>query len=167
MRMMFIKDDTDFAALGEQLVRARTGADQTRSALESLQALNPHVDVNKIRAGTVLLVPDAPAFKVSATAPLGGEAIADFQKLVKTSLADAAARLKDANAARAAAHAETSAAFKTAAVKRLLESDRTLKAQIDAAVKAFKDDEQQAADAERTLESSTRDALAALKALIG
>ena len=67
MRILVIKQDTDLQALSGRLLSAKLSGDQADSALEALQHLNPHADLKKLRIGTVLLVPEAPGFKASAT----------------------------------------------------------------------------------------------------
>jgi hypothetical protein len=165
MRVMIVNEDTDLARIGEQLLRAKTGVEQSRAALEALQAANPHVSAKKIRAGTVLLVPDAASFKVSLSEPLGGEALGELQQLVRNGLDAAATKLGDGNASRASARADVAAALRSAAVKRLAGDDAELAQQIDAAIKGFKADEQSERDAEQAFATLSRDALAAIKSL--
>jgi hypothetical protein len=156
---------SDLASLARKLVDARFSGNQADSALQLLQAINPHVDLNKLAVGTVLLVPDAPAFKASASTPLASDALGSVQELVRTGLAAAAARLTAANAALAANRAAVAAVQKTRGFKRAIDADPQLKEQLDGAAKAFKDDEHQAAEAEQALDTMSKRALAELAAL--
>jgi hypothetical protein len=165
MRMLLIKQDTDIQELSRRLLSARLSSDRVDSTLQSLQALNPHADLRTLRAGTVLLVPEAPSFKVSATDPVHGEPFDDFQKLVRAGLNGAAKRLEARNAARAAEQAEVTTMLKTAALKRILETDADLKQQAAEAVKAAKEEQQEADQAEQALAAAGKAALGALAAL--
>jgi hypothetical protein len=169
-RLVVIRKESDLKALTGQLLSARLNDAQAASAVDSLQVLNPHVDLAQLEPGTVLLVPDGPSFKDSASEPASGDAVGDFQKLVRNGVSAAATRLKDANAARADQRAEVTNVQKTAAIKKLAESDPDLKAQLDEAVKASKAAQQEAAQAEKTVSSildSSKAELAALSKLIG
>ena len=86
MRMIVIKQETDLQGLSARLLSGRLASGKAHSALESLQALNPHVDLKKVAAGTVLLVPDSPSFKASASDSVPGNALSDFQELAQTGL---------------------------------------------------------------------------------
>jgi hypothetical protein len=165
MRMLVIKQDADLESLSSHLLSVRLGSSQAKSALESLRALNPHADFTKLSAGTVLLVPDEPTFKASASDSVPGKALADFEQLVHDGLNSATERLKAGKAARAAERADVTAVFKTAAVKRLLESDAELKQQVADATKGFKEDQQAAEQAEHALTVASKAASAALAAV--
>jgi histidyl-tRNA synthetase len=65
----------------------------------------------------------------------------------------------------AAQRQDVSAALKTAAVKRLVESDPDLKPQLDTMTLVFRNDQQQAKEAEATLKSLHEGSLAELAAL--
>lgn len=165
MRILVIRQDTNLQDLVGRLINGRRSTDGIDSALDSLQALNPHADLRNLRAGTVLLVPDTPSFKVSATDPVHQEALNEFLKLVRTGLSGATEKMKAGNAARAAERAEVTAVLKTAGLKRILESDDDLKQQVADVVMAFKEDQQQADEAELALTAAGKGALSALAAL--
>jgi len=170
MRTLIIKQDTDLQALQGRLIVGKTTAGQTESALKQLQDLNPHLDLNKLRAGAVLLIPDAPNFQVSVGDPVGAGTFDDFQQFVRSSLADAADRLKSGNAARAAERADIAALLKTAAFKRTLESNAVVKQQVAEAIKGFRDEQQQADQDEKAVAAAakaTLDQLSQLGTLLG
>ena len=165
MRMLIIKSDTDVQALSDQLFKAKLSGAQSEAALARLQTLNPHADLTKLRPGTVLLVPDAPTFKVSASNPVHGSAFNDFQKLVRDYLNQAATNMKAGNRARAEERDEVSAALKTSAVKRAADSDPELMSQVKEATTSFKQDQQQDKGAEQTVDNAGKAALAKLAEL--
>jgi len=162
MRVLVVKQDGDADALGGLLLNARLSAPQATAALANLQALNPHVDIKKLKAGQMLLVPDAPGFKVSATDSVQGQGLQAFTDSVTQALGATAERLKAGNAARASERADVLAVLKLAAVKRLIDSDADLKQQVAESTRSFKDDDQQAADLERNLASAIKAASAKL-----
>src|SRR5262245_5805901 len=165
MRMIVIQEHADREALVGRLLRARLSNSQIESALASLQALNPHVEISNLRAGTVLLVPDKPAFKTSASEPVAGEAFEEFQQFVRDALGKAAEDLKAGNAARAAERDEVNAVIKLAAFKRLLDGDAELKQQVADARRAFTEEQHQAEEAEQALAAASKAALAKLAEL--
>ncbi len=165
MRILVIKQDTDLQALSGRLLSAKLSGDQADSALEALQHLNPHADLKKLRIGTVLLVPEAPGFKASATDAVADETFVGFQRLVRGALSSAADNLKAGNAERASERDEFAAVVKRAAVKRMIDSDAELKQQVADAAKAHKDEEQQAEQAEQNLATASKAALAKLTEL--
>jgi hypothetical protein len=165
MRMLVIKQNTDVQALSDQLLKAKISSAQSESALTQLQALNPHVDLTKLSAGTVLLVPDLPSIKITPTDPVHGQAFADFQKLVGNSLDEAVTSLRVDSRDRAAERSDVTAALKVTAVTRAIGSDATLKAQAAAVSKTFAQDQQLDKDTVSAAASASKDALATLAKL--
>ena len=150
MRMIIIDRASDLKALETQLF---ANADGKEATLQQLQRLNPHVDLQRIEPGTVLLVPDRPGIAKDATTPVTAGAVDEFSKQVGDALDSAGARVRQGYQALAAQRQEVTAVLKTAAAKRLLESDPDLSRQLEAAAKVFKDDQQRAKDAEATLKT--------------
>ncbi len=165
MRMLVIKQDTDVAALSGRLLSARLNADQADAALASLQTLNPHVDLKNLRSGTVLVVPDAPSFKVSATDSFLGEVLDPLERVMKSALDDAAVKLKAGHDTRSAERAEVAKALRTTAFKRVVETDPELKQQVASAGEALKKEQAEAEQAEQAVAAAGKAALAALAAL--
>ena len=163
MRMVTIKDRTDFQALSARLLKANLSSPQSEKALESLRALNPHADIRDVPAGTVLLVPDTPGFKVSESDPVLGDALGELQRIIQTALDQAATNLKASRAARAAERAEITAVLKGDALNRLIESDSELKQQVADASRALKEEE--ADQAEEVLARTSKAALAKIAEL--
>ena len=74
MRVYCTDRKMNLAELRAQLLSARLAKAGGEAALDALRAMNPHVaDFDAIPAGTTLLVPSAPGFKVSATSSTMGE----------------------------------------------------------------------------------------------
>jgi hypothetical protein len=165
MRMLTIRHNTDLQGLSTLLLDARLSSARSDAALGALQAANPHADLKNLRAGTVLFVPEQPGFKVSASVSPSSDAFGDFQQMVRTALGQAADNMKTANAARANDLAAVTAAIKSAAVKRLIDSDRELAKQVADDTKALEQDQEQAKQGEQTLAQASRAALATLAEL--
>src|SRR5580765_853083 len=90
-RLVVIKQETDIKTLSSTLLSARASDAQAATATDALKTLNPHLaDVKSIKPGTVVLVPDSPALKDSASAPVAEGPLDDFSKLMKTGISDAA-----------------------------------------------------------------------------
>ena len=164
-RMFIVKDDATLDSLSSTLLSARLSNTQTTSALEDLQALNPHLDLKKVTAGTVLLVPETPSFKVSASESVPGDALGGFRQIVQRELAAAAKDLRTAIAARAEQRAEVATMQKTSAFRKIVEQDPELKEQMAQVSKQSKEDERDAATAAESLETATKGAMDELAAL--
>ena len=167
MRMIVIEQATDLQALTTRLLGAKAGAG---ASLDSLKALNPHVDFNKLGAGTVLLVPDLPGLRDGQTGSIAGQAFDTFGQQVLADFDAAATRVQAGHAARLTDQKELVAMFKGAALKRAFEADPELKAQADAAAQIFKQDPIDAKAADETLKALKEGLgteLAALSKLLG
>jgi hypothetical protein len=162
MRMLTIRHDTDLQGLSGLLLDARLSSARSDAALDALQAANPHVDLKNLRAGTVLFVPEEPGLKASASVSVPGAAFSDFQQMIRSALSQAAENMKSANAARDHDLAAVTAAIKSAAVRRIIDSDRELAKQVADDTKALEQDQEQAKQAEQTLAQASRAALATL-----
>lgn len=139
------------------------------SALDQLKNLNPHVDFKKIELGTVLLIPDTPAFHHAESLSVTGGAFDALREQMLASVDAAASRLRGGYEALVTEQKEVAVVLKSAAVKRALEADPDLKLQIEAATQVFKEDQQRAKEAEKTLQilQQTKDELDALAKLLG
>jgi hypothetical protein len=164
MRVVKLEEKADLTSLSTLLLKANLSTIQSEKALAALRALNPHVDITEVPAGTVLLVPDAPSFKVSASDPVLGNALGEFQQVVRTALDETAANLKASTAARAAERADIMAVLKGAPLRRIIEADSALKQQVADATKALQEEEE-ADKSEETLARASKAALAKIAEL--
>lgn len=121
------------------------GEPKSHPAFERLQRLNPHVDLAKLKAGTVLLLPDIPDLDSQGDS-LAGEAFDGLAADAANGLKAAGARMRDGFERRAAEHKELAAVFKSAGVKRLMESDEVLRKQVAEAEERFKAEQKEAAE---------------------
>lgn len=162
MRMMVINSKTDTTALSSRLLASRS------DTLETLRQLNPHADLQRLVAGTVLLVPDATAGDDSAS--VAGEAFDSFANQLLAGLETAADQVNSGHAARLTEGKEVSTALRSAALKKAMEADPDLKAQVDQANLVLKQDTADASAASsslRLMQTQVKEELEALAKLLG
>jgi len=151
----------------QRLLGSNTGSS---SVLEELKSLNPHVDFSRIVPGTVLLIPDALGFHDAESFSVTGDVFAALREQMLASVDEAGTRLRGGYENLLAEHKEVAAVLKSAVVKRAIEADADLKPQIEAAAQIFKHDQQQAKDADKTMQTLREQAeaeLALLTKLLG
>jgi hypothetical protein len=164
-RTFVVKKDSDLRSLSSALLDARFRGPQADGAMERLKALNPHADLDKVPAGTVLFVPDSPGFKPSVGTSAQSGPIDEFRSLVSSALNDASARLRSGNAARASERSDVAAALKSAAFKRVAGDDKDVAQQASDAQKAMATEESEDKQAEETFEAASKAVLASLAQL--
>ncbi|MBB4842908.1 hypothetical protein HNP55_001423 [Paucibacter oligotrophus] len=120
------------------------------ATLAQAQKLNPHLDLNKLAPGSVLLLPDS--------AELGdGKALAtdswdDFQARATSSLSALNQRARSQVETLKTERQGLTTLFKSAALKRLQDADPALKKQLDAAGEQASADQKAAETAAAQLE---------------
>ena len=170
MRFIIAKEASDLRSLADKLVDKRSS--NAAAVLERVKELNPHVDAKRVKAGTVLILPDEPGIKSGDkdSQKLGGRDLRAFGTATLAGFEAAAARARGAAEQAGADRSETTALLKTAAVKRQLHSDAALKQQVDEAAAATDAEQKslkEAAGKIETLAKSFADELAAMKKLLG
>lgn len=165
LRVLMVKEETDVKALSKSVLTARLTAAQSESAIASLAAKNPHVDLTNIPAGTVLVIPDAPSFKPSVGDAVHDDSFTVFEKIVKAGQTSIGELLESAAAVRRTDRAAVTAAFKLAAVQRLAKSDAALKDQIDTATAAMKTSQEEDAATVKAFDAAGKGIAEALEAL--
>ena len=172
MKFVTIKQNTDLQALGSILLKPSAGAGAsagtstgTTATLGRIQALNPHVDVQKLAPGDVLLVPDAPDIDEGQTQSVGGNAFGGFSDEIRRGLDKLGQRVRAQSDALAADRASVNGVLKLATVKRVIESDPQLKKQLSDADAQAKADQNAAQAASKQVESLQKLASGELDAL--
>src|SRR5262245_21241318 len=131
MRMVVVGTEKDMAELRTRVVRPGVPEAQSRSAEASIRAANPHLDLDRLRPGAVVVLPDHP--DVAADAAGGavaaldavGAALPKANEVVREGTRAAVARGADlarALADRDVAHAAAADANLRAEVTRLTEA---------------------------------------------
>ncbi len=159
MRTFITDKEIDLPSLGRRLAG---GVELRAGVLDRLAALNPHIDVRRIEAGTVLFIPDDAGFADSESASVSGEAFGRLREELLESIDAASARALTAHEALLGEGKEVAGLLKSAVLNRAAEADPELKAQVDEAVATFKSDQQQAKEAARTLSTLQEQAVAEL-----
>lgn len=137
MRVILIKQDTDLHGLRASLLAGgAAGGAGGNSVMERIRQLNPHQDFAKIRAGTVLLLPDDPRLAGAHIRSPMADAFAERGTRITNGLREAIDRVRAAVDAQGAQHDAVAKAVKSNAVTALLDSDPVLKQQLERVAKA-------------------------------
>lgn len=152
MRMLVIKQNTDLQGLSASLMK-KDGGEAQPAVLARLAALNPHADLRRLVAGTVILVPDDPALDANNSLAVGGDIFGDLATELTAGLGLAAKRARAASDAASADRTAVTAVLRSAGVKRLVSGDEALKAQIEEAGTRAKLVQAQTDDAVKTIEA--------------
>ncbi len=175
MRFIVISQASDLqTALGARLLKKPAGGkgkagahEVSQATLDQVKQLNPHVDFQRMEAGTVLLLPDSPELNDKDSQSLTGNSFEDFAAHTSEGFKAVAQRMRISADALAADRAAVNAVLKIAAVKRQIESDPLLLKQLDEANSEFTDAQKQAQDAASQVEAMQKDMSTELEALRG
>ncbi|HEV8630789.1 MAG TPA: hypothetical protein VGV61_10765 [Thermoanaerobaculia bacterium] len=162
MRTIVVDERTDLEGLRKRLVGGKT---VSAAALERLRSLNPHLDLAKIPAGSVLLLPDLPGVRKGETSSVTGDPFADLSATLLAGVDAAVARAREGGRALLAEQKEVGAAIKSAAFRRAVEADPELGEQAEAAARVFKQDQEEAKASAEDLKTLRQEAAAELAAL--
>lgn len=173
MRLIVIDQASDLqTALNARLLKkpaggkGKAGANEVSQAtLDQVKRLNPHVDFQRIEAGTVLLLPDSPELNAKDSQSPGGDAFEDFVAHTSEGFKAVTQRMGLNAEALAADRTAVNATLKIAAVKRQIESDPLLQKQLDEANSEFTDAQKKAQEAAGQVEAMQKDVNAELEAL--
>lgn len=117
-------------------------------ALQRIRELNPHVqDLAQLKPGTVLLLPELAGLEAGSGDSVAGEAFDGFAADVSAGLKASSERLRAGMAARDTQRKDVATLLKSAAIKRVLETDPGLRKQADEADTRFKAEQKEGAAA--------------------
>jgi hypothetical protein len=166
MRVYFTERTMNAAELRAQLLSARLAKGGSDAALDALRAMNPHIaDFDAIPAGTTLLVPQAPGFKISATSSTMGDLLDALRARLVESIDSATQDAKRGGEARGAEREAVAAAMRVAAVKRAIDADAELKEQVAQALAQMDADRKSEEQSLEALGETAKAALAEVDAL--
>lgn len=94
MRILTIRTQRDAAAARTRLIDATASPELALQAEALLKAANPHLDLDNLEPGAVVLVPDAPEFSREHTEELRGADLEAASAAVKEGLQSLDARTK-------------------------------------------------------------------------
>jgi len=166
MRILVIKQASDLQTLSNKL---NTGGKSTgKATLEHIKSLNPHVDFQRIEAGTVLLLPDAPELKDSDSQPIAGDAFADLANQMEKGFNTIIQRVRSGAEALVAERAAVVAILSASGVRRH-KGDQLLAMQLEDAGKEFTVAQKKALEAENLVEAmqaAVKEELVALRGVL-
>jgi hypothetical protein len=167
MRVIVIKQATDLANLRTMLFNGANGATPAAAdaSIERLQALNPHVDFQRIAAKTVLLLPDDPVMAASGSRTIADDAFAEFSANLGAGFKVAAERARVGAEALAAERAAVTEAMKNPVVARQIEADPLLREQLAHAGEASAAEQKAAQAAIKQVDAMRKMATEELRAL--
>ena len=172
MRLIVIKQASDLQALSARLLKkpagGKAGAHEVSPAtLDQVKRLNPHVDFQRIEAGTVLLLPDSPELNDKDSQSLTGNSFDDFIAHTSEGFKAVALRMSISAKALADDHVAVNATLKTEAVTSQIEKDPQLRDQLKGAISEFtyENEKQKAQEATKQVEAMQKDMSTELEAL--
>ena len=163
MRTLIVKQATDLQSLAQRVTANPTRVDAVAA---SIRKLNPHVELGRVPAGTVLLLDDDPALDRQATraaaAPqaegLADELKAMVEATIGASLQGLARRVQERK--------EVADALKAPAMKRVIDADPDLASRAASASADLKKEQAQDKQAEVKLKELQVSALADIDNLL-
>jgi len=131
MRILTVRTQRDATAALGRLIPSDVSAEARASAEELLRAANPHLDLDHIEPGAVILVPDAPQLNLAATENLRGASLAAVAGNLREALDDLEERSGAAHEVNAAAREAVLKDLRSRAVKSIEDADPELKPVLD------------------------------------
>ena len=153
MKFLIVKPGQTAEALAARLAAS--------GGLARLQALNPHLDVQRITPGSVLIWPTGD----EEGASVAGNVFDTFAADVRSGLKAATTRVKGGLTLQEDQRKEAAAVFRSAAFKRAMESDAELREQATAADNRAKALQQRGKEIDAALTALDRTAELGLEAL--
>jgi hypothetical protein len=173
MPVIIVGTEKNFAALRTRLFSGRVSNAKLQEVTEAVAEANPHVDLNSLKPGTVLTIPDSPHLSVS-----GDISLDDSTKELVDAVANAgagaleelvaAARVAERNAA--AERKQLVATLARSELGEAAKKDTALTDDLKAVKKAVDDDEAEAKQHTAALQeaaTSWKSELESLKGLLG
>jgi len=144
MRVFVVKNETSADDVRRRLLKPGVSAARAKTLEDGVRAANPHVDLDALRPGTVLIVPDHPdlAPDESGSTTLGGAGMS-VDQLTAALPRVAAVVERGAEAARRRGE-ELRRALDTREVRRAAESDDRLRAEVDRLADVVEDEQRRA-----------------------
>lgn len=142
--LFVVTTERDLASLARSVLLARVSAANREAALEAIRRANTHVDLDDLREGTVLTIPDAAGVRASARDDPAGEVGDDLLARTQEGLALLVDASERAEGTRRTDQKEAFALFDSNEVQRLARSDRQLGATIEQVRRTFEADDAEA-----------------------
>jgi hypothetical protein len=166
MRVFVVKDEKDAADLRRSLLKPGVPASRAKAVEDSVRAANPHVDIGRLRPGTVLVIPDQDDLGDAAGPPGHRGADVDAASAALPVAAAAARR----GATESAKNTETlRKALQVREVRAATETDERLRGEVDRLTGALTEEQQRTDEWAQALAAQTerwQAALARLKRVV-
>jgi hypothetical protein len=162
LRKFTVKKDSSLDDLQASLLKAKSRNHEAEAALEQIRCLNPHVDPERIKAGTTLVIPESSDLKVAAGEPVAAAPWGAFKTVVQGALGDVARSASSGREARAAERANATKVLNSAAFKKALCDTDVTDAQAGEVAKSLKAQEGTDREAAETLAATSEAVLGAL-----
>jgi len=173
MPVIIVGTEKNFAALRTRLFSGRVSNARLQEVTEAVAEANPHADLNSLKPGTILTIPDSPHLSVSGDISLDDstkeliDAVANAGSAALDDLA-ATARVAERNAA--AERKQLVATLARSELGEVAKKDQAFSEDLKAVKKAVDDDEAQAKQHTAALQEATtawKSELELLKGLLG
>jgi hypothetical protein len=168
MPVIIVGTEKNLAALRPRLFSGRVSNAALKETTEALAAANPGVDLEKLQPGTILTVPDSPHVSVKGDVSLDDTTKELFEGLANagaSTLKDLVATAQKTERDAAAERKQLAASLASKDVDAATRKDKTLAADVKAALDAVDFEEKQAKQRAAALDEARADWDKELKAL--
>jgi hypothetical protein len=173
MPVIIVGTEKNFAALRSRLFSGRVSSARLQEVTDAVAEANPHADLNSLKPGTILTIPDSPHLSVAgdislddstkelidAVANAGSDALDDLVATARVADRDAAAERK-----------QLAATLARPELGEVAKKDQAFSEDLETVKKAVDDDEAQAKKRTAGLQEATtswKSELESLKELLG
>lgn len=165
MAVLVVGNEKTLAALRRRLFAKKASTKAAKEFTETIREANSHADLDKLRPGTVLTIPDAPGLAVAGLSIDTSKAIGELSEgaaKVLQALVDEGSKFEGEARAERARNAK---ALRAKAVTDAAGQDEQVKALVESARKAVAEEEDRAKRRQEALEQAHQEWAAGLEAL--
>jgi len=159
--------ERNLADLADAVLRKRTAAATRESALDAIRTANPGLDLDRIDAGTVVLLPDVTGVRPVAAGEPVHEAVGDLLARVEEGLGALVAAGESAEEQRRVERREAEEVFSDPVLKRVSSQVSELAANVRSVRESLEAEDADADQAQESLRRSADDWAADLETLGG
>jgi hypothetical protein len=164
MRFVVISQATDLQTLRQMLFTGQQPGTSAGAALERVQRLNPHLDLQHLAPGTVLLLPDLPGLDPAQGHAIGEDVFHTLSRDISGGLDLIGQSLHATSEALDAERTALESVIDTDAIRRMMD-DQTLSTQIHAGHTGYVTGRKELQAASAAVEQLQKDVAAELAAL--
>jgi len=164
--LFVVTDQKNVSALARSVLTSRASAATRSAAVEAIRRANPHLDLESLQPGTVVIVPRVTGLKARAEDPVG-DVTGDLAGRVREGLEALVSAAQAGEEQRVAEKKEAQEVLGSAAVKRLSASSPELEENVASVRATFKQDDTEAKRQLTAMDSASQRWAADLEALRG